>query len=68
MLYDLPPLLLTDDALVFLRLVDACLLVVEEGSTRRADIERAMELLRGVNLIGTVLNKARHTASRNYGA
>lgn len=66
-LYDLPPLLLTDDALVFLRLVDACLLVVEEGSTRRADIERAMELLRGVNVIGTVLNKARHTAARSYG-
>lgn len=65
-LYDLPPLLLTDDALVFLRLVDACLLVFEEGATRQADIERAMELLDGINVIGTVLNKARHTATRRY--
>ncbi len=65
-LYDLPPVLLTDDALVFLRLVDTCLLVFEEGTTKRADIERVMELLGDVNIIGTVLNKARHTTTRHY--
>lgn len=65
-LYDLPPLLVTDDALVFLRLVDACLVVFEEGGTKRADIERALELLRDVNVIGTVLNKARQTTTRHY--
>lgn len=65
-LYDLPPLLPTDDALVFLKHVDASLLVVEEGGTRRADIERAMELLKDYHPIGTVLNKAR-SAKGQYG-
>jgi capsular exopolysaccharide synthesis family protein len=58
-LYDLPPLLLTDDAFMFLKHVDACLLVVEQGSTRREEIERCLELLQEFNVIGTVLNKAR---------
>jgi capsular exopolysaccharide synthesis family protein len=67
-IYDLPPLLLTDDALVFLRLVDGCLLVVEEGATRREDLARAVDLLKDFHVIGTVLNKARETAaSRSYG-
>jgi capsular exopolysaccharide synthesis family protein len=60
--YDLPPLLLTDDALVFLKHVDACVLVVEAGATRKPDFARAIELLQGHNLIGTVLNKARSSA------
>ncbi|MCU0838980.1 MAG: hypothetical protein MUE49_09700 [Rhodospirillales bacterium] len=60
-LYDLPPLLLTDDALVFLNHVDASLLVFAEGQTRRGDIERALELLKDHQPIGTVMNKARWT-------
>ena len=64
-LYDLPPLLPTDDALTFLQHVDGCLLVFEEGKTQKRDIERTMQLLDGYNVIGTVLNKsseARNTA------
>lgn len=65
-LYDLPPLLPSDDALVFLKHVDASLLVVEEGKTQRSDIERALHLLDGHNPIGTVLNKAQATKG-DYG-
>ena len=45
-IYDLAPLLLTDDYLVFMQNVDACLLVIEEGATNKDDIERAVELLK----------------------
>ncbi|MFO1128796.1 MAG: CpsD/CapB family tyrosine-protein kinase [Rhodospirillales bacterium] len=60
-LYDLPPLLLTDDVLVFLKNVEACLLVVEQGSTHRDAVERCLDLLQDSHLIGTVLNKVRST-------
>jgi capsular exopolysaccharide synthesis family protein len=57
-LFDLPPLLLVDDALAFAPYVDAFLLVVEEGETAKAALAEARDLLQNVNLIGTVLNKA----------
>jgi capsular exopolysaccharide synthesis family protein len=57
-LYDLPPLLATDDCLAFMSNVDATLCVVAEGETPRPDIERAMMLLGDSHLIGTVLNKS----------
>jgi protein-tyrosine kinase len=55
-IYDLPPLLSSDDAMVFLPKIDATLLVVREGSTRASDIRRSIGLLQDSNLIGTVLN------------
>lgn len=67
-IYDLPPLLPTDDALVFLKYVDCSLLVVEEGRTQRPEIERALDLLDEHEPIGTVLNKARWAQrSSGYG-
>ena len=57
-IFDLPPLLSTADALAFSPYVDAALLVVEEGVTRKQDVERAVELLSSTNIVGTVLNKA----------
>jgi len=56
---DMPPVLATDDCLVALRYVDATLLIVEEGKTKREEIAYAQELLQEGNLIGTVLNKSR---------
>jgi capsular exopolysaccharide synthesis family protein len=55
--FDLPPLLRDDDALVFIPYVDASLLVVEYGSTTPADTEKCMRLLNRANVLGTVLNK-----------
>ncbi len=57
-IYDMPPLLASDDSLVFLPQIDATLLVVQEGKTRTEDIQRALDLLHGGNLLGTVLNRS----------
>ena len=56
-IFDCPHLLDMPDALVFSSFVDQVLLVVEAGKTTRRDIRRTMELLRGKNLLGIVLNK-----------
>ena len=57
-IFDLPALLVNDDALMFTPVVDASLLVIEDGVTTPLEIERCLELLEGTNLLGTVLNKA----------
>lgn len=57
-LFDLPPLLSTADAMAFIPYVDAALLVIEEGKTQADAVKRAVGLLQGTNLLGTVLNKS----------
>jgi protein-tyrosine kinase len=57
-LFDLPPLLVTDDALSFLPLVDGALLVVEEGKTDRAEVARSLDLIGEERLLGTVINRS----------
>ncbi|MCW5699015.1 MAG: CpsD/CapB family tyrosine-protein kinase [Rhodospirillales bacterium] len=57
-IYDLPPVLTSDDTVGFLQHVECCLLVLQEGSTRKGDVQRTLNLLEGYNLIGTVLNKS----------
>lgn len=57
-IFDLPPVLSLADTLAFAPYVDAALLVVQEHSTRREDIGRAVEMLSSVALIGTVLNQS----------
>lgn len=57
-IFDIPSLLVNDDALIFTPFVDAALLVAEDGVSTGEDIERCMEMLQGVNILGTVLNKA----------
>jgi Mrp family chromosome partitioning ATPase len=56
--YDLPPLLEAADALGFLPNVDAVLLVVREGKTRREDVLRCLDLLGDTPVVGTVLTAA----------
>ncbi len=65
-IYDLPPLLSTDDALVFLPQIDATLLIVCEGLTRSGDVQRAIELLDERKLLGTVLNRSSSANLRPY--
>lgn len=57
-IYDLAPLLSSSDALTVLPYVEAILLVTQEGATRKGDVVRALELLQGFNVIGTVLNRS----------
>jgi len=58
--FDLPCVLDNDDALVFAPKCDATLMVIEEGGSKVADIERAYQLLEGCNILGSVLNKVRY--------
>jgi capsular exopolysaccharide synthesis family protein len=55
-IYDLPPLLTVGDTIGFLPNVDATLLVLRDGKTHAGELRRAVELLAGHELIGTVLN------------
>lgn len=57
-IFDLPPLLTSSDTLAFAPQVDAALLVVEDGVTRKEELTRAVDLLSVTNIVGTVLNKA----------
>ena len=57
-IYDLPPMLTTSDALAFAPYLDAALLVVEDGVTQKQELEHAVDLLSVTNIVGTVLNKA----------
>jgi protein-tyrosine kinase len=62
-LFDMPPLS-SDDVLTFAPRVDGVLLVVAEGRTERASLEKSKELLAEMNILGVVLN---HSAERDDG-
>jgi len=57
-IFDLPPVLTTDDALAFAQHVECGLMVAVEGRTRREDLARSIELLRATPIVGTMLNRA----------
>jgi protein-tyrosine kinase len=62
---DLPPVLVTDDALVVAPKIDAVLIVASEGVTNRSDLAHALDLLSEFPKAGVVLNRAAET-SPNY--
>jgi len=66
LIVDLPPVLLSDDALMVAPLLDAVVLVVDERRTRREDVARVMELLGNTRVIGTVLNRSKESEKRAY--
>ncbi len=57
-IFDMPPILAADDVLASTGYFDAALLVVEEGGNTPDEVKKAMQMLSGVNLLGTVLNKS----------
>ena len=57
-LFDLPAVLASDDAMAFSPCVDCVLLVVEEGETRVNDVRRALDYLRSTKILGVVLNRS----------
>jgi len=57
-IYDMPPVLPTDDCLAFIPNVESALFVVAEGESRRPDIQRALILLKDNQILGTILNKS----------
>ncbi len=58
-LFDSPPILTANDALMLARIVDGVLLVVDAGSADRDEVRRAKEQLElvGAPVIGAVLNQ-----------
>ena len=56
---DSPSLLTCSDSMVLSRYVAGILLVVEAEKTSADDLKRAMELLEGKPVLGTLLNKAK---------
>lgn len=66
LIFDLPPVLSADDALMFSRYVQAGLMVVGERRTRRSDVTRALSLLTQLPIVGTVLNGSREPLAEAY--
>ena len=64
-IFDLPPVLNSDDAMVLLPQVDCVLLVVANGTSKQAEIEETMHHIPKEKLVGVLLNKA-ETESRAY--
>jgi protein-tyrosine kinase len=57
-IFDMPPVLASDDVLAFSPQVDGMLLVVGEGFTNRDALKSAKALLQEMNLLGVVLNRS----------
>jgi capsular exopolysaccharide synthesis family protein len=67
-LIDLPPVLLTDDALVVAPKVDALLVVASDGLTSQGDLAKALDMLKEFPIAGVVLNRVNETMnSYDYG-
>jgi len=57
-IFDIPPVLVTDDAIALLPQIDCVLMVVANGMSTKREIEDSLSHLSAANLIGTVFNKA----------
>ncbi len=57
-IFDMPPLLASDDTLAFAPQVDGLLLVLAEGISPRNGLDSAKQLIGDHNLIGVVLNQS----------
>jgi protein-tyrosine kinase len=66
LIFDLPPVLLTDDALAFSRHVQAGLFVVSERKTSRESVTRSLTLLGSLPIVGTVLNRSQDRPGTYY--
>lgn len=64
--FDMPPLLAADDVLAFAPHVDALLIVLSESVTTRESLAAAKELVKGFNVVGTVLNRSTEGSAHNY--
>ena len=65
-IFDAPPILNSDDAMVLLPQVDCFLLVIANGMSTKAEIEEAMHYLPQEKLLGVVFNKADIEAREYY--
>ncbi|MFZ7126480.1 MAG: polysaccharide biosynthesis tyrosine autokinase [Desulfobacterales bacterium] len=68
-IFDLPPLLEATDAMAFAPNVDGIVMVVREGITTIAEVERSIELIPRNKFLGFVINGRKYSTStdRYYG-
>lgn len=57
-IFDMPPILQTDDVLLASNYIDCALLVIEDGKNKESEITKSLQLLGNTHLIGSVLNKS----------
>jgi Mrp family chromosome partitioning ATPase len=65
-IFDMPPLLASDDVLAFAPQFDSLLLVVSEGTSGRAMLRGAKEVLSEMNLLGVALNRSKERNESAY--
>ena len=58
-IFDLPPLLGTDDAMIMLSQVDCVLIVVGDGMVSNTDLTESLRYVDSEKLLGTILNKSK---------
>lgn len=66
LIFDMPPLMASDDVLAFAPQIDTMLLVVSEGLTGRSLLRGAKEILSEMNLVGVVLNRSKERNDNAY--
>jgi len=66
LIFDMPPLMASDDVLAFAPHIDTLLLVVSEGLTGRSLLRGAKEILNEMNLVGVVLNRSKERNDHAY--
>lgn len=63
---DLPPVNVTDEALLVAPRVDAFLMVVSEGKTERSQLAKALSTLSEFTIAGVVVNKSSESQTAGY--
>lgn len=66
-IFDLPPVFASDDAMLSIEALDGYLLVVDSGTTNRRQVTDAMEMLRPSPCFGTILNRYKGGLTDPYG-
>lgn len=65
-IFDLPPVLVSDDVMVIAPALDCILFVVEDGRTTADEIRKSLAILQPTPLVGSVLNKAAENPLDSY--
>lgn len=65
-IFDLPPVLVIDDALALLPQIDCVLMVIANGMSTRREIEDSLRHIPAEKLLGTVFNKAEIQPTDKY--
>ena len=68
MIFDLPPILVSDDTRAFLKDVDCALIIARAEATSVSQIDACeREIAEQTNVLGVVLNQCRHAGDTDYG-